>query len=101
MVFFEHARPSVESMANIVTVEHRTLDTASGKHVIDHISQGALPRPAETGEPDHTAAVAVQALALFTRDPMFVPSDVGIARHRKESRCKGISPLLMASDPVK
>ena len=78
----EHAGAGVQAVADVVAVEHVAVDAPLVQLVVDQVRDGALAAGAQAGEPNHAALVAVELLALFAADAVFVPGDVGIVGHR-------------------
>src|SRR4029453_14090857 len=69
----EHGRRGVETMANIVAVEEKTVDTPLVEQVIDEVGDGALARARQAREPHHAAAMPVETLALVAGDSVLMP----------------------------
>ena len=74
----EHAGAGVQAVADVVAVEHEAVDAHRVELVVDQIGHRALAAGAQAGEPDDTAAVAVELFALLAGDGVFVPVDLNL-----------------------
>src|SRR5689334_363953 len=73
---FEHFRAGIEPIADVVSVQQKAAYSPLVELLLDDVGDRALAAAAQPGEPDDTALVPVEALALGAAYLMFVPSDV-------------------------
>ena len=70
------AQVTVQSMPDVVPVQHVRAETELVKAVVDRVRQGALAAPRESREPQDRSPVPVPTLALVTGYVPFVPVHV-------------------------
>ncbi len=76
----------VEAVSDVVPIQEKTVQLELMQFVIDHIRNRTLAAAAQAGEPDNTAAVAIQGFAFCASHVMFVPRDLDLFAHRDTFR---------------
>ena len=76
----KHGRTGIEiqAVADVVTVEHETVEPAGVEHVVEHIGHGALTAAAQPSEPHHAPLVAVPGFAFRAGNVVFVPMNLNM-----------------------
>ena len=73
--------PAFKPMRTLSPSSTKLCSTSLVQFVVDQIRDRALSARAQAGEPNHATLVPVELFALFARDAVFVPGDVGIVGH--------------------
>ena len=89
----------VQTVANIIAIQHKAPNPPGVKFVIDQVGDRALAASAQTGKPDDAAGMSVASLAFGSRHRVLVPMDLDLmlVGHKKylPMKCRYILPSLL------